>query len=80
MALFVKDMEVDRMAGRLAALSRISKTEAVRRALRHELERHADQPGLVERGVAFTRALRARAGKDQGVADKSFIDELYGEH
>ncbi len=79
MALFVKDLEVDRMAGRLAALNHISKTEAVRRALRHELERQADQPGLVDRGIAFTRALRERAGKNPGVADKPFIDELYGE-
>jgi antitoxin VapB len=79
MALFVKDMEVDRMAARLAALNHVTKTEAVRRALRHELERHADQPDLVDRGLAFTRALRERAGKDRGVADKRFIDELYGE-
>ena len=79
MALFVKDLEVDGMAARLAALNRVSKTEAVRRALRHELERHENEPSLVDRGIAFTRALRARAGKDRGVADKSFIDELYGE-
>ncbi len=79
MALFVRDKEVDRMAGRLAAPNHVSKTEAVRRALHHELERHADQPGLVDRGIAFTGALRERAGKDRGVADKPLIDELYGE-
>jgi hypothetical protein len=61
MALFVKDVEVDR------------------KALRHELERYADHPNLVDLGVAFTRALRERAGKKRGIADKPFIDELYGE-
>lgn len=33
---------------------------------------------LVERGLAYGRALRARAGSDRGpVADKAFIDSLY---
>ena len=80
MALYVKDIEVDRMAERLATLRHISKTEAVRRALIHELEREEAVPSLVERGVAFTRALRARANPAAaGAADKAFIDSLYGE-
>jgi antitoxin VapB len=79
MALYVKDQEVDRMAERLATLHSVSKTEAVRRALRHELERLSDQPSRVERGLSFTRALLARAGATRGVADKPFIDGLYGE-
>ncbi|ANI79404.1 hypothetical protein EP837_03010 [Sphingobium sp. EP60837] len=37
-------------------------------------------PSLVERGLAFARSLRAKAGPDAGrVADKKFIDSLYGE-
>lgn len=80
MALYVKDTDVDRMAERLAALRRISKTEAVRRALAHELEREGAAPSLVEKGVAFTRDLRARANPDRaGKADKRFIDSLYGD-
>lgn len=80
MALYVKDVEVDRMAERLASLHQVSKTEAVRRALRHALEREQDVPGLIDRGVAFTRALRARANPADGQpADKAFIDSLYGE-
>lgn len=80
MSLYVKDAEVNRMAERLAVLQRISKTEAVRRALRHELEREQDTPSLVDRGSAFARALRAKAGPNAGKAvDKAFIDSLYGE-
>ncbi|MGF7170863.1 antitoxin VapB [Sphingobium xanthum] len=80
MSLFVKDIEVNRMAERLAMLQRVSKTEAVRRALRHELEREEEAPSLVDRGLAFARALRANAGPDGGKPiDKDFIDGLYGE-
>lgn len=80
MALYVKDPEVDRMAGRLAKLHRVSKTEAVRRALAHELERDDAKFGLVERGVAFAAALRARGNPSSGKpVDKAFIDSLYGD-
>lgn len=80
MALYVKDSEVDRLAERLAALSHVSKTEAVRRALVHELERQGGLPSLVERGMAFARDLRARGNPAAAApADKDFIDSLYGE-
>lgn len=81
MPLYVKDAQVDHLARRLAALHRISKTEAVRRALAHELEREGAASSLVERGVAFARALRERAAPAEGrLADKAFIDGLYGEN
>jgi antitoxin VapB len=79
-ALYVKDPEVDRLAERLAVLGRVSKTEAVRRALMHELEREEAVPTLVDRGIAFACALRARGDAAAArPADKSFIDSLYGE-
>jgi len=78
MALFVKDPEVDRLAERLVAIRKVSKTEAVRQALLHELEREGAIPSLVEQGVEFCRALRARANPGGGKpADKAFIDSLY---
>lgn len=81
MALFVKDPEVDRLAERLATLRKTSKTEVVRDALRHALEREEQAPGLVERGVAFVRVLNARARPDAGQpVDRDFLDSLYGEH
>ncbi|HEV7229493.1 type II toxin-antitoxin system VapB family antitoxin [Brevundimonas sp.] len=78
MALYVKDAEVDRMAERLSRIGRISKTEAVRRALRRELE-HVEAPSeFVERGLAFTRALIARGNPEHGQpVDKAWVDSLY---
>ena len=78
MPLYVKDAEVDRLATRVATLQRISKTEAVRRALIHELERGGHEETLVDRGMAFVRALHERATPGKGQpADKAFIDSLY---
>lgn len=78
MALYVKDPEVDQMAERLSRLARISKTEAVRRALRRELD-HVEKPSdLLDRIAAFTRDLEARAPREGGQpVDKAFIDSLY---
>ena len=79
MALFVKDPEVDRLAERLVAIKKVNKTEVVRQALLHELERERAIPSLVDLGVDFCRALRARANPVSGMsADKAFIDGLYG--
>ena len=79
MALFVKDPEVDRLARRLVAIKKISKTEVVRQALLHALERERALPSLVELGVDFCRALWARANPAGGrPADKAFIDGIYG--
>lgn len=78
MALFVKDPEVDKLADRLVAIRKVSKTEVVRQALIHELERERAIPSLVEQGVDFCRALRARANPANTLpADKAFIDSLY---
>ena len=78
MPLYVKDPEVDRLAERLASLRRATKTEVVRQALRHELEREEAKPTLVEKGVAFVRGLKARAQPSAvRAADKAFIDSLY---
>lgn len=80
MPLYVKDPEVDRLAERLAKRRNVSKTEAVRHALRRELEREDALPSLVEEGVAFVRALHKRARPKAGQpADKAFIDSLYGD-
>lgn len=79
MPLYVKDREVDRLAERLAKVRRASKTEVVREALAHELQRLEGAPSLVERGVEFVRALHARAQPNAQLADRTFIDDLYGE-
>ncbi len=46
----------------------------------HELEREGSAPSLVEKGIAVTRAVRARGKPERaGKADKPFIDSLYGD-
>ncbi len=80
MALYVRDADVDRLAQRVAMLHRVSKTEAVRRALIHELEREGAEKSLVEQGIAFVQALHRRANPARGKpVDKTFIDSLYGD-
>ena len=78
MPLYVKDPDIGRMAERLASLRQVSKTEAVRQALQHELDREQGKPSLVEKAVAFVQALKARSRPaEPGAADKAFIDSLY---
>jgi antitoxin VapB len=78
--LYVKDPEVDRLAERLAALRKTTKTEVVRQALQRELEREKATPTLVEQAMAFVDALHAQSHPSQGApADKPFIDSLYGD-
>ena len=78
MALHIEDPEVDQLAERLAAISKISKTDAVRHALLRELEREWAVRSLVEKGVDFCRALRARGNRAQSLpADTAFFDSLY---
>lgn len=77
MALYVKDPEVDRLAAELAEIRKTTKTEVVKQALQHEMEREA-KDDYVERVMEFARQLRAKAdpSKAQPV-DKAFIDSLY---
>jgi antitoxin VapB len=78
MPLYIKDNEVAEMASRLASIRRITKTEAVRLALKSELAREQAKPSLVDIGVEFCRNLRARGNPETGKpADKNFRDGLY---
>jgi antitoxin VapB len=79
MALYIKDSEVDALAGELAAAKNLNKTEAVREALKHELERHRGKPSVVDLAVRFSRELRRRGRTKRGrKADTRFFDELSG--
>lgn len=78
-ALFVKDPEVNALAQELAFLKRTTKTEAVRVALRGEIEREKGRLDLVAQSAAFARGLRERAGPNPQPVDKAFRDGLYGE-
>ncbi|NGM35672.1 type II toxin-antitoxin system VapB family antitoxin [Methylobacterium sp. DB0501] len=76
-ALFAKDPEVDALARALASLRRTTKTEAVRQALRSEIDREKNKFDLVAQSIAFARGLREQAGPNPRPADKAFIDGLY---
>ena len=50
----------------------------MRQALREKWERLEAEPSLVEKGLAFVRALHEKTGGARGLpADKAFIDSLY---
>lgn len=80
MPLYIRDDEVDRLADRVQRLAGIrTKTETVRRALEHELER-----------IDAAKPLRARIAKSQALADamgrgesdfdmKAFSDAMWDE-
>lgn len=79
MPLNIRSDEVNRLAARLAARKRVSKTDAVRIALENELRRVEDEVPLWER----LKPLRAKiaAYPDSGLAvDKGFFDELSGDY
>jgi antitoxin VapB len=79
MPLYIKDSEVDALAGELAAAKNLNKTEAVREALKHELERYRGKSSVVDLAVRFSRELRCRGKPKRGQkADKRFYDELSG--
>lgn len=78
MALNIRSGEVNRLAERLAARKRLTKTEAVKLALDNELRRLDEALPLKER----LRALQERVSKRPATglaADKAFYDELSGE-
>ena len=78
MPLNIRSEEVNRLADRLAERTKLSKTDAVKRALENELHRVDEQLSLWER----TRPIRERilARPSTGLeADKAFYDSLYDE-
>lgn len=77
MALYVKDPEVDRLASQLAVARGTTKTEVLKQALRHEMQREQEDD-FVERVMTFARRVKAMGdpAKIQPV-DKDFVDSLY---
>jgi antitoxin VapB len=68
---------VNRLATQLAEARGTTKTEVLKQALRHEMQREQDDD-FVERVMAFARRVKAMGdpAKIQPV-DKDFIDSLY---
>jgi antitoxin VapB len=78
MPLYIKDDATAELVARLARLRGISKQDAVKLAVRAELDRAADRVPLRERFAALRaeHPLPRRTGKK---ADKAFFDELSGD-
>jgi antitoxin VapB len=78
MPLNIRNQEINRHAERLAQRPHLSKTEAVRLALEHELHRLDHVPPLRERLRPLQERVLARPATGQD-ADKAFYDGLSGE-
>jgi len=78
MPLNIRSDEVNRLAEAVAARLGSNKTDAVRRALAHELERLDQAIPLRDRLRPIQDRIRARPATGLA-ADKAFYDELSGD-
>jgi antitoxin VapB len=80
MSLYIRDDEVDALARQLqSAIKAPTKTEAVRIALKRELERTNAVLPLRERIKKFQDAASALGPRDPNFDMKKFMDEGWGE-
>lgn len=79
MSLYIRDNAVDELAEKVQKITNApSKTEAVRRALQHELKRATDSIPLSERVKVIQDEIAAILGpKPEPFDVKKFSDELY---
>jgi antitoxin VapB len=78
MAFHVRDKETDALVRRLANREGIGLTEAVKRAVRHELEREEKKVPLFQKLNPLLVVIVCPP-KTGGKADKAFFDELSGD-
>jgi antitoxin VapB len=80
MSLYIRDPEVDRLAKEVQLAAKApSKTEAVRMALRHELERMKAVLPLKERVKKYQDAVEALGPDNPNFDMKKFMDEMWGD-
>jgi antitoxin VapB len=81
MALYIRDREVDELAVQLQELTRApTKTEAVRTALKNEIERSRAEIPLKERLERIrAEALASGLVPNPGFDQKEFFDEMWGD-
>lgn len=78
MALYIKDPEVDRLADELIALTRTSKVEAVKIALKHEIAQQKRSRSLRDR-LAPSLRLARELGPFAPGDHKRETDEMWGD-
>ncbi|WP_309084034.1 type II toxin-antitoxin system VapB family antitoxin [Chelativorans sp.] len=80
MALYIRDEEVDALARQVQRMTNApNKTEAVRAALKHELERVRETVPLRERVRRIQEAVKTLGPYDEDVDLKEFFDEMWGD-
>ncbi|MER8367187.1 type II toxin-antitoxin system VapB family antitoxin [Mesorhizobium sp. M0119] len=78
MPLYIRDDEVDALAAKLQRETNApSKTEAVRTALLHELERNRARKPLRDRIAALQARYAALGPSDPNFDMKAFTDEMW---
>lgn len=78
MPLYIKDAEVDRLTEELIGLTRTSKVEAVKAALKHEIAQHKRHLPIRKR-LAKSLAMARDAGPFAPGDHKAETDEMWGE-
>jgi antitoxin VapB len=80
MPLYIRDDDVDALAVRVQEITGArTKTEAVREALRHEIERTLARLPLRERLAAVIAKARLLGPGDPDFDMKAYSDEMWGE-
>jgi antitoxin VapB len=78
MPLYIKDPEVDRLTEELVGLTKSSKVDAVKDALKHEIGRRRAGLAIRDR-LAKTLAMAREAGPFAPGDHKRETDEMWGE-
>ncbi|GGG13861.1 protein transcription factor [Rhizobium wenxiniae] len=78
MPLYIKDPEVDKLTAELIRLTKTSKVDAVKAALRHEIANRKNKLPVRER-LAKTLAMAKEAGPMVHLDHKQLTDEMWGE-
>ena len=80
MPLYIRDDEVDRLAAVVQKLTgAATKTEAVKAALKHEIENVRNRVPLSKRLEAAKEIARSIGPRDPAFDMKSFTDEMWGD-
>jgi len=79
MPLYIKDPEVDRLTQELVTLTKSSKVDAVKIALKHEIANHKSRLPMRER-LAASLSLARAAGPFAAGDHKRETDEMWGEN
>ncbi|WJH38609.1 type II toxin-antitoxin system VapB family antitoxin (plasmid) [Aliirhizobium terrae] len=78
MPLYIKDPEVDKLTAELINLTKTSKVDAVKAALRHEIASRKNKLPVRER-LAKTLAMAKEAGPMVHLDHKQLTDEMWSE-